>query len=42
LDIAQEAGKRTGNVTTAELTDATPAILASHVTNRDCKGPEDV
>jgi hypothetical protein len=27
------------DVTTAELQDATPAVLASHVVSRDCKGP---
>jgi len=41
LEIAQDAGFRTGNVTTAELTDATPAALASHVKDRDCQGPAD-
>lgn len=42
LELAQQAGKLTGNVSTAELTDATPAVLNSHVTSRDCKGPEDM
>jgi len=28
LEIAQQRGMRTGNITTAELTDATPAVLA--------------
>lgn len=42
LELAQGAGMLTGNVTTAELTDATPAVLNSHVTSRDCKGPEDM
>lgn len=32
-------GKRTGNVTTAELTDATPAAAASHINARACQGP---
>ena len=40
LELAQEAGKRTGNVTTSEVTDATPAALMSHVSKRGCKGPE--
>lgn len=40
LELAQKAGFRTGNVTTAELQDATPAVLGSHVVNRDCKGPD--
>ncbi|WP_067503875.1 alkaline phosphatase [Actinoplanes sp. TFC3] len=40
LELAQAAGYRTGDVTTAELQDATPAVLGSHVINRDCKGPD--
>jgi alkaline phosphatase len=39
LELAQERGLRTGNVTTAELTDATPAVLMSHVVARACQGP---
>ena len=39
LEQAKKAGYRTGNVTTAEVQDATPAVLGSHVVNRDCKGP---
>jgi alkaline phosphatase len=39
LELAQESGLGTGIVTTAELTDATPAVLASHISNRDCQGP---
>jgi len=42
LELAQRSGRSTGNVSTAELTDATPAVLDSHVTHRDCKGPEDM
>ena len=42
LEIAQGRGLRTGNVTTAELTDATPAVLASHVSSRVCQGPSDM
>ena len=42
LEIAQELGMRTGDVTTAELTDATPAVLAAHVANRSCQGPNDM
>ena len=33
-------GKRVGNVSTAEITDATPAALASHVSQRACQGPK--
>lgn len=39
LQKFRKAGKRTGNVTTAELTDATPAAAASHINNRACQGP---
>src|SRR5262249_52383767 len=42
LELAQERGYRTGDVTTAELTDATPAVLAAHVANRSCQGPADM
>ena len=42
LEIAQERGMRTGDITTAELTDATPAVLASHVASRTCQGPADM
>ncbi|HZR25870.1 MAG TPA: alkaline phosphatase [Vicinamibacterales bacterium] len=42
LEIAQERGYKTGDVTTAELTDATPAVLASHVAMRSCQGPQDM
>ena len=40
LEPAKQAGYRTGDVTTAELQEATPAVLAAHVVNRDCKGPQ--
>ena len=33
------AGKKVGDVSTAEITDATPAVLASHISLRDCQGP---
>lgn len=39
LELAQELGYRTGNVTTAELTDATPAAPMAHVNSRTCQGP---
>ncbi|MEW1642357.1 alkaline phosphatase [Streptomyces sp. NPDC091219] len=42
LELAQKSGYATGSVTTAELTDATPAVLASHVTDRSCQGPADM
>jgi alkaline phosphatase/streptomycin-6-phosphatase len=42
LELAQKAGFRTGNVSTAELTDATPAVLDSHINERGCQGPADM
>ncbi|MBY0275139.1 alkaline phosphatase [Candidatus Binatia bacterium] len=42
LEKAQQAGFKTGNVTTAELTDATPAVLDAHVSLRGCQGPADM
>ena len=42
LELAQAAGYRTGNVTTAELTDATPATPMAHVNSRRCQGPADM
>src|SRR5690625_2994994 len=40
LEIAKANGLRTGNVSTAEVQDATPAVLAAHVDARSCYGPE--
>ncbi len=42
LELAQRAGYLTGDVSTAELTDATPAVLASHINERGCQGPADM
>ena len=39
LELAQRAGFRTGNVSTAEITDATPAVLNAHINDRGCQGP---
>lgn len=39
LEMAKAAGLSTGNVSTAELQDATPAALVAHVTSRKCYGP---
>lgn len=39
LELARAAGKATGNVSTAELEDATPAAQIAHVTSRKCYGP---
>lgn len=40
LEKAKAAGFRTGDVSTAEVQDATPAVLGAHVVSRDCKGPQ--
>lgn len=42
LELAKRAGFGTGDVTTSELGDATPAVLASHVADRSCQGPADM
>jgi alkaline phosphatase len=42
LEKYAEQGKRTGNITTSEVTDATPAAAASHINNRGCHGPADM
>jgi alkaline phosphatase len=42
LEIAKANGLKTGNVSTAELQDATPAVQAAHVAARSCYGPESV
>ena len=42
LELAQQAGFATGDISTADLTDATPAVLASHVNDRGCYGPTDM
>lgn len=39
LELAKRAGYKTGNVSTAELQDATPAVQVAHVTARSCYGP---
>ena len=36
FELAKAAGKATGNVTTAEIQDATPAVLESHSSERAC------
>ncbi|GAA4833249.1 alkaline phosphatase [Luteimicrobium xylanilyticum] len=39
LEIARANGLRTGDVTTAELQDATPAVQVAHVSERGCYAP---
>ena len=40
MEQAKQAGMRTGNVSTAEITDATPAGMFAHVSRRACQGPD--
>lgn len=40
LELAKQRGKATGNVSTAEIQDATPAAQFAHVTGRKCYGPK--
>ena len=39
MELAKNAGYATGNVSTAEITDATPAGQVSHALARGCQGP---
>ena len=39
LELAKRRGLKTGNVTTSELQDATPAVQVSHISARSCYGP---
>ena len=41
MEVAKERGLRTGDVSTAEITDATPAAPTSHISQRACQGPTD-
>lgn len=41
IELAKRAGLATGDVSTAEIQDATPAAQIAHITDRDCKGPEE-
>jgi alkaline phosphatase len=38
----RDGGRRTGNVSTAEITDATPAAAAASINARACQGPADM
>ena len=40
LELAKAKGMGAGDVSTAEIQDATPAALFSHVTHRKCYGPK--
>ncbi len=39
IELAKKAGLATGDVSTAEIQDATPAALLAHVTQRKCYSP---
>jgi alkaline phosphatase len=40
VELAEDAGYRTGLVTTSSVTDATPAAFAAHISLRYCENPE--
>lgn len=42
IELAQKKGLRVGNVTTADITDATPAGAGAHVSHRKCADPENM
>lgn len=39
LQIAKDTGRATGNVTTSEIQDATPAVQVANISQRRCYGP---
>ncbi len=39
IELAKKKGLATGDISTAEIQDATPAVLISHVTQRKCYAP---
>lgn len=41
-EVFRAQGKKTGNVSTAEITDATPGAIESHISQRGCQGPADM
>ena len=42
LELAKDQGFATGDITTSEIQDTTPAALFSHISERDCYGPEEM
>ncbi|MDT5014873.1 MAG: alkaline phosphatase [Mycobacterium sp.] len=42
LKLAKDQGFATGDITTSEIQDATPAALFSHISERDCYGPKEM
>lgn len=41
LQYAKASGRATGNVTTSEVQDATPAVLVANISQRKCYGPQE-
>jgi alkaline phosphatase len=41
LELAKENGLKTGDVTTSEVQDATPAVQVAHISARSCYGPNE-
>src|SRR6476469_9646808 len=39
LELAKKSGFATGDITTSEIQDATPAVQVSHISQRSCYGP---
>lgn len=42
LELAKAQGFATGDITTSDIQDATPAALFSHISERDCYGPKEM
>jgi alkaline phosphatase len=42
IELAKAQGFATGDITTSEIQDATPASQFSHITERDCYGPKEM
>jgi alkaline phosphatase/streptomycin-6-phosphatase len=41
-DVFKAEGKKVGNVSTAEITDATPGAIEANISQRGCQGPADM
>ena len=41
LELAKKSGRATGDITTSEIQDATPAVQVSHISLRSCYGPDE-
>lgn len=42
LELAKDQGFATGDITTSEIQDATPAAQFAHISERDCYGPDEM